>query len=146
MKKKKNTAGHIVILEDNALLLNICMKVFRQAGYTACGYGRREPFLADYKTSGMDLFICDISLPGMDGIELVKQIAPDGFFRRVPILFLSGNSRGQQIIELCEDDTDFLAVDYVEKPPHFPWMKYRIALLLKMRRVFLSKKRGAGIR
>jgi DNA-binding response OmpR family regulator len=142
MKKKKKTFDHVLILEDNTLLLDICLKVFRQAGYSASGYGRIEPFLEDYKTSGMDLFVCDISLPGRDGTELVKTIASSGFFRTVPILFLSGNRRGRQIIELCENKNDFLAIDYIEKPPHFPWMKYRMSLLLKMREYSLCSKRG----
>ena len=38
----------------------------------------------------VDVVITDLSLPGMDGFELVAEIRKDGALQRIPIICLSG--------------------------------------------------------
>ncbi len=54
--------------------------------------GDGEAGLARLRERRIDLVITDLSLPGMDGFELVAAIRGDAALRRIPIICLSGYS------------------------------------------------------
>ena len=51
-----------------------------------------EEALAAIRTRTPDLVITDLSLPQMDGFELVKQIRMDEALAKIPVICLSGHS------------------------------------------------------
>ncbi len=67
---------HVIITEDNdtireglALLINASDGLKCSATYATC-----EDMLADYKSHQVDVFLQDIGLPGMNGIECVRLL------------------------------------------------------------------------
>lgn len=59
-----------------------------------------------------DLFLFDISLPGMDGIELLRHVRKDDRFRAIPAIAVTAHA-------MKDDRNRLLAVgfdDYVSKP------------------------------
>ena len=67
---------HVIITEDNdtireglALLINASDGLKCSAAYAKC-----EDMLADYKNHRVDVFLQDIGLPGMNGIECVRLL------------------------------------------------------------------------
>ena len=50
----------------------------------------------------VDLVLCDINMPGMDGIELVRRMVANEVTRRVPVVMVSTERSEPRIQELKE--------------------------------------------
>ena len=59
-----------------------------------------------------DLIICDIMLPGMDGLEITRTLKSDLRTSHIPIIILSARSAVEQQIEGTEMGAD----SYITKP------------------------------
>ena len=74
-----------------------------------------------------DLILLDLNLPGMDGLEILRQ------FRRMddstPVLILSARGQIQDKVE----GLDLGANDYITKPFHFEELEARIRSLTRRR-------------
>ncbi|MGB9600639.1 MAG: response regulator, partial [Myxococcota bacterium] len=62
--------------------------------------------------SDIDLFILDIMMPELDGIELCKRIKTEERFADIPVIFISGLSDIKDKISAFESG----GVDYIVKP------------------------------
>ena len=101
----------IAIVEDNAdnrLLLQAIL----DEKFEVCEYEDGTSALEGIMASAPDLILMDISLPGMDGQEVLNQLREDPGLRRLPVIALTAHAmRG--------DRERFLAGgfdDYVTKP------------------------------
>ena len=72
-----------------------------------------------------DLLILDVMLPGMNGLELCRQLRAQG--TTVPILMLTARGGLDQRVEGLDAGAD----DYLPKPYHFPELLARIRALLR---------------
>ena len=64
----------ILIVEDEAALCESLRRVFERDGYDVSTAGNAEAGLLLYEAGGHDLILCDILLPGMDGIEFLEAV------------------------------------------------------------------------
>ena len=69
-----------------------------------------EAFESDLKDA--ELFILDIMLPGMDGMEILSRIRKDPTLRRVPVIMLTAKDSEYDIAKGLDDGAD----DYIPKP------------------------------
>jgi len=69
MNKKK-----ILIVDDDNDYLNVMEKIFSNMEYAAEFAGSSEEALEILKKEHFPLIITDLDLPGLDGVELCKQI------------------------------------------------------------------------
>ena len=101
----------IAIVEDNAdnrLLLQAVL-----AGlYELVEYENGTDALAGLAASLPDLVLLDISLPGMDGNEILARIRADDALRKLPVIALTAHA-------MSGDREKYLAAgfnDYITKP------------------------------
>ncbi|MGA2099120.1 MAG: ATP-binding protein [Candidatus Acidiferrum sp.] len=59
-----------------------------------------------------DLILSDVMMPGMDGLELVRQLRSHARTRAIPVILLSARARQESAIEGLEMGAD----DYIAKP------------------------------
>ena len=101
----------IAIVEDNAdnrLLLQAILDGL----YELVEYENGADALAGLATSVPDLVLLDISLPGMDGNEILARIRADATLKRLPVIALTAHA-------MSGDREKFLAAgfnDYITKP------------------------------
>ena len=69
-----------------------------------------EAFESDLKDA--ELFILDIMLPGMDGMEILSRIRKDPTLGRVPVIMLTAKGSEYDIAKGLDDGAD----DYIPKP------------------------------
>ncbi len=98
----------IVICEDQPDISLLLQLIFRKKGY--------ESIVIDELTSVRqitdeqpDLILMDLKMPGISGIEAVKQLKENNETAAIPVVLVSGNAELQSI---AED----LGVDYLLKP------------------------------
>src|SRR5262249_56301814 len=68
--------------------------------------------LAEARRDPPDLFILDLMLPGLDGLEVLRQLRRNDRFIRTPVLILSARSEEADRVVGLELGAD----DYVTKP------------------------------
>lgn len=101
----------IAVVEDNAdnrLLLQAILG----EDYDLVEYENGADALAGFSKARPDLVLLDISLPGMDGNEILKRIRQDSSLKALPVVALTAHA-------MSGDRERFLAAgfnDYVTKP------------------------------
>ena len=74
-----------------------------------------------------DLFVMDVVMPGLDGIEVCREVRRDLRLASVPILFLSGHGEVQDRVRGLDEGGD----DYLCKPFDLTELKARVRSLLR---------------
>ena len=101
----------IAIVEDNPDN-RLLMKAMLGGTYELTEYETGSTALEGLKKSKPDLIILDISLPEMDGTEVLRRLREEPGFQHTPIIALSAHG-------MSEDHKHYLEVgfnDYVAKP------------------------------
>ena len=99
----------ILVVDDDLLALRYVRDALNKAGYTPIVTGDPQEALALMYEMKPQLALLDLMLPGIDGIELMKEILEIG---AVPVIFLSAYGQDHFIARAI----DMGAADYVVKP------------------------------
>ena len=102
----------ILLIDDSQFILESTSTLLMFEGYdviTASG-GQEGINLARQEIP--DLIICDVSMPGMSGYEVVEIIRADEITATIPFIFLTAFTEKQKMREGMEKGAD----DYLTKP------------------------------
>jgi DNA-binding response OmpR family regulator len=80
----------ILLVDDDAELLFGPTRLLEQAGFTTVTAQSGEAALDIMRANHPDLVLLDWDMPGMDGMEVCRQIRADPSFDDVLVLFFSG--------------------------------------------------------
>jgi two-component system phosphate regulon response regulator PhoB len=119
---------HILIVDDDALLRRSLAFNLEKAGYTASTAATAEDALKIIQNSRPTLVLLDIGLPGMDGLDAVKQIK-DRY--NLPVIFLTARRRELDEVLGLELGAD----DYVTKPFSPRELVLRVKAILRRKEV-----------
>jgi adenylate cyclase len=130
MSKRKK----VLIVEDDSISRKILSQHFLKQNYNVfeagCGDGAFE-VIAD---NDIDVILLDISLPGIDGITILKKIKEDPHYDHIPVIMVSGNDDINIAIECIHSG----ASDYISKPYNPMLIQQRVNTCL--REVFYRKQ------
>jgi two-component system, OmpR family, response regulator MtrA len=104
-----STKGRILVVDDDASLAEMLSIVLRQEGFDSELCGRGDDALVSFRDYRPDLVLLDLMLPGLDGIEVCKQIRAES---GVPIVMLTAKGDTVDVVVGLESGAD----DYVVKP------------------------------
>lgn len=115
----------ILVVEDEAHLAELVRRGLTESGYEVSvapdgSIGRQMALLHDY-----DLFVLDVMMPGMNGIELCREIRKAGL--KTPVLMLTALGTTENIILGLDNGAD----DYLVKPFKFAELEARVRALLR---------------
>lgn len=77
-----------------------------------------------------DLIVCDVMMPGMDGLECCRRLKEEVTTSHIPVLMLTACSMDEQRVQGYDSGAD----GYLSKPFSAAVLKSRIASLIKNRR------------
>lgn len=85
----------ILLVDDSTTILLSISAILAKAGYGVEKASNAEDALARMKAGSLkpDLLITDLNMPGMNGIEFIKQARTLPAMRFMPILFLTTESQ-----------------------------------------------------
>ena len=121
----------ILIVEDEKNLCDMIGKSLHNAGYEVDLCYDGEDALEMIYAEKYDLIVLDLNLPGVDGMEILRELRKEN--EETKVLILSARS---QIADKV-DGLDAGANDYMEKPFHLQELEARIRSLT--RRKFVQK-------
>lgn len=102
-------AKHILVVDDDKLLRRSLSLQLAQAGYRASTAASAEDALAFVQRDPPDLILLDVGLPGMDGLEALRQLQQT---TDIPVIFVTARRRELDTILGLELGAD----DYITKP------------------------------
>lgn len=99
----------MLVVDDDAALAEMLGIVLRGEGFDPvfCADGARA--VTAFRESDPDVILLDLMLPGMDGVDVCKEIRKES---GVPIVMLTARSDTQDVVRGLESGAD----DYVVKP------------------------------
>lgn len=89
----------IVIIEDDLLLNRMYSDKLKSAGYLVDTYSDGKKALAGIKKNPPRLVLSDIMLPGMSGLDILKELKANKKTKSIPYVFLSNLSRSDEDIK-----------------------------------------------
>jgi two-component system phosphate regulon response regulator PhoB len=102
----------ILVIEDEADILDLVEYNLQREGYRVTGCLDGEQGLQQVRKEDPDLVILDLMLPGMDGIEICRQLKGDKLTRAIPVIMLTAKAEETDVILGLGVGAD----DYVTKP------------------------------
>jgi two-component system response regulator TctD len=115
----------LLLIEDNPAMQTTLQRSFERRGMrvVTCGDGSRA--LARWQASVPDVVLLDLSLPGLDGLEVLAQARAAGL--RTPVLILTARGTvGDRILGLNTG-----ADDYLPKPFDLDELEARVRALAR---------------
>ena len=102
-------ATRVVVVDDDPQILRAVRTSLHARGYEVATAGNGETALERLSTEPAELVILDLSLPGIDGHEVIRRLRS---FSDVPVLVLSVREAQDEKITALDAGAD----DYVTKP------------------------------
>jgi FixJ family two-component response regulator len=85
----------VAVVDDDARILESINEMLTAAGYKVSLFGCAEEFLADEPQSRSDCLISDISMPGVNGWQLLKSTQTR--FPGLPVILITGRDDRQEL-------------------------------------------------
>lgn len=102
----------ILIVEDDPVLLSILCKIVENGGYVPLPAKNAVIALDTLKQSSPSLILEDISLPDLNGVDLVACIRRIPGYEAIPVIFLSASSERIAAAKFTGDSLS----EYMTKP------------------------------
>ena len=100
---------HILVVDDEPQITRVLRTSLQSNGHEVTVAHDGADALAQFMKAQPDLVITDLAMPGMDGIELTREIRERS---NVPVIVLSVRSQDTQKVAALDEGAD----DYITKP------------------------------
>ena len=117
--------SRVLLIDDDPSLLDVLAMALEDSGYTVAVAPDGIRGLAAIREGDVDVVVCDVNMPGLDGFSLCRKLREQG--NHVPLILLT--SRDNDIDETL--GLELGADDYVTKPFAMRVLVARIAALLR---------------
>ena len=107
----------VLIVEDEDNARKGYEQLLQRWGYEVMGVGSAEEVLAKVGSYQPDTLIVDVELPGMNGMDLLKQLGPE--LHDVPAIIITGKGSEERAVSAIESG----AFWYIEKPLKGPVLR-----------------------
>src|SRR6201985_523064 len=110
MATEPSKLQRILIVEDEDNARKGYEALLRKWNWTILGVGSGEEALAKFQEFQPDLILADVELPGMNGLDLLKQLGDE--ILRIPVIIITGRGSDERVVQAI----DAGAYWYIEKP------------------------------
>jgi two-component system response regulator AtoC len=100
----------VLIIDDEESMCHVISVILDREGYEAVSYRDARKAVEKMEEEDPDFILCDIRMPGMDGLELLKALRERGMKRTVVMMSAYGT------IDTAIECMKLGAYDYISKP------------------------------
>ncbi len=102
----------VLVVDDDPQVLKLLRLNFEMEGYDVVSATDGNEALEAVDRENVDVVVCDVMMPGVDGLEVVRRLKGDSATARLPVVLLSAKAlRGDSQAGLAAG-----ADEYVTKP------------------------------
>lgn len=131
----ENRDAKLLIAEDEANLRLVLQKELQRLGYRVQAAPDGEAALRKLEESNVDVLLCDINMPNMDGMELLRRVHERPNPPEVIML------TGQGTIETAVEAMKIGAYDYLTKPYSINELDVRVRQAVEKRNLRVDNQR-----
>jgi two-component system response regulator FixJ len=104
--------GRVYVIDDDAAMRDSLDFLLGSAGFNVRLFETAQVFLNELPDLAIGCVVTDIRMPGMDGMELLRQLNSISNARRLPVIVMTGHGD----IPLAVEAMKLGALDFLEKP------------------------------
>jgi FixJ family two-component response regulator len=104
------SAPTVFVIDDDVEVRASIQNLLKSAGLHSEPFGTAEEFLCNQVPDGPSCLVLDVSLPGVDGLELQRKLADAGV--PIPIIFITGHGDIPMTVKAIKSG----AVEFLTKP------------------------------
>ncbi len=119
----------ILIVDDEKTVIQQISELITTFGHTPQFLLESEYLFQLLETLPVELILLDINMPGVDGLQRLKQLKSDERYTKIPVIMLTGDVN-EKLIEDCFESG---AADFINKPIREVVLKARIQAALEAR-------------
>src|SRR5712691_3081210 len=108
----RTTAGTIIVVEDEEGVQNLVAVALRRAGYEVTLAANGREALQRVGEALPDLIVSDVTMPEMDGLELLRYLRAGPATSAIPVILLTARDTLQDLVGGLDRGAD----DYLVKP------------------------------
>jgi DNA-binding NtrC family response regulator len=123
--KMENKAHRILIVDDDPEIVWYLSRLMEKFGHESESASNGEDALARLEKNGFDLVFLDITMPGISGLDVMRQLNEKGY--KSPVVILSAYENVNYAVET----TKLGAYDYLVKPVNEEKIRLTIQNALK---------------
>jgi diguanylate cyclase (GGDEF)-like protein len=120
----------LLVVDDEFMNRDVLQRRLERAGYRVLTADGGRAALAIAAAEHLDLVLLDVMMPGIDGIETLRQLRQSRSVSELPIIMVTARDRSEDIVQAL----DAGANDYITKPVDFAVAQARIRTHLTARR------------
>lgn len=117
----------ILVIEDEVDILEVIRYNLEREGFRITGAKDGESGLLEAKKEDPDLVLLDLMLPGLDGIEVCRQLKMDQVTRAIPVIIITAKGEESDVVLGLGMGAD----DYIVKPFSTREMVARVKAVLR---------------
>lgn len=103
----------LLVVDDDQVALKMVEKLLSGFGFkqvTAVDDGRKA--LKKLETSKVDLVICDLHMPDVSGLDVLREFRAYARYKAAPFIMLTGETAKEKVVEVIKAGV----TDYIAKP------------------------------
>lgn len=104
--------AHILITDDNSAYRASVIDVLELEDYTLTEAENGEQALAQINTIPLDLILCDLDMPVLNGLEVLRRVKENPKTAHIPFIIITGRTDKLTMTTAIE----LGASDYIHKP------------------------------
>src|SRR3954451_11927272 len=104
--------GKVYVIDDDAAMRDSLDFLLGSAGFSVRLFDSAQVFLSELPKLKAGCVVTDIRMPGMDGMELLRQLNGASGVRKLPIIVMTGHGD----VPLAVEAMKLGALDFLEKP------------------------------
>lgn len=122
----------IVVVDDDIISLKIARRVFDRAGMEGRYLSSGDEFSTCLDEEYLpDLFLLDVHMPDVSGLELLRRLRADPAYRNIPVIFLTGD----EDVRTESAGLQAGASDFIRKPFSAEVLLKRVRNTIELRRL-----------
>ncbi len=132
----------LLVVDDLEPARNMLRRLLNREGFEVCTAADGPQAIESIARQPVDLVLLDMAMPGMSGLEVLRQIRHEHSPADLPVIIQTAYTKRENMIEALEIGAN----DFVSKPIDFPVLLARIHAQLRVREAKTGtiKPRDAG--
>lgn len=118
----------ILIIEDDEAFLDDIALILNMEGYSTALARTGEAGIERVLEGGIALVLCDLSLPGISGHEVIASLKKNPQSASIPVIIISGQTNPAEMVKALQ-----FAEEYIVKPVEVEGLKARVKSMLRLR-------------
>lgn len=120
----------ILMIDDDKDFSGLVLAHFSKLGYSVTLTDNGRDGLTQAGTANPDVIFLDIMMPGLNGIEVLRELQAGDGTGDIPVLILSGKYLDQGALDLFSQERNFRA--FISKPVVLASLQQKVETLLRL--------------